>query len=1396
MNKLLLVILTCGLVLPGSAHAAAGSPRRASRPNVILFMTDDQGYGDLSALGSPILKTPNLDKLYVESVRFTDFHVDPTCSPTRGALMTGKYAHRIRVWHTTTGGNYLRETEVTMADVFKHSGYRTALFGKWHLGANYPYRPMDRGFDEWLGQGDGGTGTTDDYFTNDRVNDMYLHNGEWEHHAGWSPDVFFGAAAEFIRKQDGRQPFFVYLATYVAHSPHTIPDQSLVKKYEGKVPKDTASFYASIEQADRNLGQLRRVLEEIGQADNTLFIFLTDNGGTAGCTVFNAGMKGKKGSPYEGGHRVPLFVHWPAGGLAHGKDVDDLTAHIDILPTLIDLCELKLPKSVDFDGRSFKDQLYRPATKLPERTLAVEVQRTIKPEKWKKATAMRGQWRLVNNEELYDVASDPGQTMNVAAEHAEIVARLRKDFDAYWDHVTPGDRVLPVPIIGSPRQRETRLSSMDWQLDTVPWNHALVAKGPRVNADWQAEIAQAGTYHFEVRRWPREADAPMQGVPHLNKTVDAWENGKGITGLLYGDHFVPLPIRQVRLDIEGQSMTQALKEGQTHATFGLDLPAGKVRIRATLLDADGKELGGAYYLYVKKDEAIGKLPPASSGPEQVQDHRAAADFGHAITLGSASHEDEFPAIGSDDGGNLWVCWVAFDGQADAVLAAKIDGQKALPPVVLSEASGDHWRPAMCKDGKGRLWATWAAGDQGKWDIWGKVLADGKWSDAIRLTRGEGNDFGQKLAVDKAGTLWMTWQSAVNGNYEVLLAAITPDGPGEPLNVSRHPASDWEPAIAAARDGRVYVAWDSYRSGSYDILVAELKNGRLSEPVGIATSPAYEAHAALAVDHQDRLWIAWDNGGVRWGEDNEEGRKLHSERSVEIRCLAHGELAEPAEPLSVALSGPLARFCELPELSVDGSGRLWLFVRHLTDLTPKIMRAGGRPSQDRGIWNPYVLCYDGSRWSQPRQLPDSNGRNDMRVCTCLDRDGRAWAAWADDGRTKARPPEPQNHNIHAVPLSVPGPDKVVLKTRTLGRAPPAPRSQEQSGSASARHKLSVGGREYLLAYGDTHRHTDLSQCGMNRDGSLMDTYRYAIDVAGLDFLAISDHDQDLLKHRAGRAKSPLQHYGWWRSEKYCDLFHIEHKFIPLYAYEHGGSFVQRGGHKNVLYLERGQPCYEEHSPEALFKALEGKNAIAIPHQLADGPSAVDWTKWNPAFERVAEVFQARGSYEYKGALPLVGVSRDGNYYRDALAMGIHIGAIASSDHGMVHSAYAGVYCSELSRAGVMEGLKSRRTFGSMDRMVIEFRLGDRLLGEEVEINASPAFNVLVESPKPLRKIQIVKNGALVHTVNPDALTRRFDYVDRDIQPGQKAWYYVRCEQDDDRYGWSSPIWVEWRPSGTK
>lgn len=572
-----------------------------AKPNVVFVLTDDQGYGDLACHGNPVIKTPNLDRLYDEGVRFTNFHVDPTCSPTRGALMSGMYSHRAKVWHTIAGGNHLRAGAMTMANAFKASGYRTGMFGKWHLGSNYPYRPMDRGFDEWLGHGDGGTGTTDDYFTNDRVDDIYLHNGEWEFRQGYAPDVFFNAAIDFIKSR-GPKPFFIYLNTYIPHSPHTVPDRAWTEKYEKQVEKGVAYFFAGIERVDRNIGLLRKALAEEGLAENTILIFMTDNGGTAGVQLFNAGMRGKKGTVYEGGHRVPFFIHWPAGKLKHGGDVGDLTAHFDVLPTLIDLCGLTPPRHVDFDGRSFKRQLFEPGTALPERTLFVERQRTYEPQPWVNTAAMTNRWRLVNGTELYDMSNDPGQQNNVIEKHSAVVKQLKQEFDAYWKRVTPNDRERVKFVVGHPSDPETFLQCMDWYLPNSPWNHAHVSAGaPQVGA-WRIAAAGAGRYRFEVRRWPREVDAPLSGVPTLKKSVDAWDAQGAKSYLIYASEqspFKALPVAYVRLKVGDFTGVKEVSAAETNITFDVPLEKADYEVRAELLDSQKKTIAGAYYVYCK-----------------------------------------------------------------------------------------------------------------------------------------------------------------------------------------------------------------------------------------------------------------------------------------------------------------------------------------------------------------------------------------------------------------------------------------------------------------------------------------------------------------------------------------------------------------------------------------------------------------------------------------------------------------------------------------------------------------------------------------------------------------------------------------------------------------------------
>lgn len=602
MQPYLTSLTFCLFLFAQAVTAAAG------QPNVVVILVDDMGYGDIAAHGNPVVHTPNLDRLHAESARLTDFHVDPTCSPTRAALMSGKYSHHVKVWSTIAGGNHLGADELTMADAFRANGYRTGLFGKWHLGSNLPYRPIDRGFDEWLGKGDGGVGTTDDYFFNDRVNDRYIHNGKRDQPiAGWEDEVFFDSAINFIRSsKKAEKPFFIYLPTYSVHHPVAFPDTSWADDYKKKVDAGLAFFFAAIEKVDAQIGRLRATLAEEGLDRDTILIFMTDNGGTQGVKLFNAGMQGRKGSAYDGGHRVPCFVHWPAGGLRQGEDITSLNANIDILPTLADLCGLKLPRYVDFDGRSFRVQLLDAKAEAPERTLFVELQRRYTSEKWRGTVGMTSRWRLIDNKLLYDIKADAGQTKNVIAEHPDVVASIRQEFESYWTKVTPGDRDRAVFIVGDDRQAETFLSSSDWYITTnPPWNHVEVADGLTASGDWIIRAARTGMYRFEVRRWPREADAELAGVPEVHKTVDSWALSGPKPDLLYGNaratSFKKLPVASVRLTVGEKTQSLAATRAAKEVSFDIQLTTDRnYPVKAELIDSAGQVITGGYFVYCSK----------------------------------------------------------------------------------------------------------------------------------------------------------------------------------------------------------------------------------------------------------------------------------------------------------------------------------------------------------------------------------------------------------------------------------------------------------------------------------------------------------------------------------------------------------------------------------------------------------------------------------------------------------------------------------------------------------------------------------------------------------------------------------------------------------------------------
>lgn len=438
-----LMLLGCGAAL-GQSNS---TPTTMHQPNIILVMTDDQGYGDLSFTGNPVLKTPHIDAFARQSIRFTDFHVSPTCAPTRAALMTGRHEFKNGVTHTIMERERMTLKATTIAQVLKKAGYHTGIFGKWHLGDEPAYRPNRRGFDEVFIHGAGGIGQTyagscGDAPGNSYFNPAILHNGRFEKTDGYCTDVFFRQALAWIDAQRARgKPFFAYIAPNAPHAPLDCPP-AYFEHYRGKVPGMAAKFFGMIENIDDNFGALLQKLDQWGLARDTLVIFMTDNGGTAGVQVFNAGMRGSKATPYQGGTRVPSFWRWPAR-LDGNRDCSALTAHIDIFPTLAEIAGLKLKGSVakQVEGRSLLPLLNDPQADWPDRLLVTHVGRwergRIADARFKNCSIRDSRFTLVNNAELYGLQHDYAETQNVITEHPEAAEHLRAAYYAWWQSVQP-----------------------------------------------------------------------------------------------------------------------------------------------------------------------------------------------------------------------------------------------------------------------------------------------------------------------------------------------------------------------------------------------------------------------------------------------------------------------------------------------------------------------------------------------------------------------------------------------------------------------------------------------------------------------------------------------------------------------------------------------------------------------------------------------------------------------------------------------------------------------------------------------------------------------------------------------------------------------------------------------
>ena len=602
------------LFIAGALVLGTMAPALAAQPNVVLIMTDDQGYGDVQGNQNPAIRTPNLNALASESVRFTNFHMDPTCSPSRAALLTGKHSMRAGVWHTIMGRSLMPAKHNTLAESLQSAGYKTAIFGKWHLGDNYPFRPQDQGFDEVLIHGGGGVGQTPDYWGNTQFEDTYYRNGKPEHFDKFATTVWFDGAIDFIQ-ENHEKPFFAYISTNAPHSPWRAPEEYVKPYLDMGLPETLARFYAMITQLDDQVGRLRAELDRLGIADNTLLVFATDNGSAMGTSrvlpagesfkerfaelkkqpgledwVYNNGMRGFKATVYEGGHRVPFYVHWPKGNLKV-RDEDSLAAHFDLMPTLLDAAGLKAPS--DIDGVSLLP-LLRDQAKLDGREIIVTNQRVDIPSADRPSVVMTDRWRYVlhgekNSVELFDIRVDPGQKRDVKAQNPQVVKALQASFDTWWTSVTADGYPRQRIIVGNDQENPVRLTGMDWMEASgepdVPWFPGFqrpvdkIAGGPSWigkeenfrKLPWYLHVDQSSNYKVALYLRDKPASYPV------GKTYAV-------------------------LDIDGERHVSKILDKAGGAEFDLPMKAGSVKMTGWFTDSpeSDKDNVPAFFAYVER----------------------------------------------------------------------------------------------------------------------------------------------------------------------------------------------------------------------------------------------------------------------------------------------------------------------------------------------------------------------------------------------------------------------------------------------------------------------------------------------------------------------------------------------------------------------------------------------------------------------------------------------------------------------------------------------------------------------------------------------------------------------------------------------------------------------------
>lgn len=786
-------------------------------------------------------------------------------------------------------------------------------------------------------------------------------------------------------------------------------------------------------------------------------------------------------------------------------------------------------------------------------------------------------------------------------------------------------------------------------------------------------------------------------------------------------------------------------------------------------------------------------------PASLLDGRAEVHLlGNERLVAKTETDDDFTAIALDANEQRHVAWIAFDttAQTDRLWIQNIDklGQK---PELITDAVEVADLQLLNVDGT--LNAFWSSsGTDKNWDLYTAVREERGWR-SQRLTTATGTDFQLSVAAGTDGRVWVAWQSFRNGNGDIYAKVRSGEAWSEDFVVEDNPANQWQPSITVDTEGRAWVGFDSYENGNYDVYLTSLTASgdkiSIGERIAIAQSADFEAHANVLATRDGRVWVTYDAAGPNWGKDFRNGptiengryaEPLHASRRMELRCVHNGQLEQPTEPLPQILppekiavidrnpTSKPTRHYDLPQLATDGEGRLWLLFR--------ICRQGFCRHPPLGAqWNIYATTYTEQGWLDPIQLPHSQGRQNQHVATTAGTAGSLQCAWAEGNRfasvnrkyaVRAGTLPPVTEGAAEIPCEP-------LQLDPPGSAEPAPQID---------WTITRGGEEFQVYFGDLHRHTNISRCMPTLDGCLTDAHRYALDAVEHDFLAVTDHTRD------------VDAFSWWRTQKASDRFHIPGHYVPIYAYERS-NMTHGGGHRNVFFLTRGAEVSrsdhwyagrklkrpDNNPTDTLYPWLrERGNALTAAHtpEYDRKANLGTWTYNDPQVEPVAEIFQGlRESYER----PNSRVKEEASL-QYALHQGYKLGFIASSDHLSTHMSYACVWAKEKTREALFDAIRARRTYAATDRIGLDVRIGEALMGEEAQVaGETVTLSIHAEGTAPITDIEIIRDGQVLDTLRPGTPLVETTFKDPAPLPG-KSYYYVRLLQDDGAIAWASPIWV--------